>query len=58
MSFHSVIFGCISHFSSTEFTQSKKEEKNQCLATTSTSHKLAQGKLHDSILLELELADL
>ena len=35
-----------------------KRGKNQCLATTSTSHKLARGKLHDSILLEFELTDL
>ena len=28
------------------------------LATTSTSHKLARGKLQDSILLEFELTDL
>ena len=35
-----------------------REKKNQYLPTTSTSHKLARGKLNDSILLEFELTGL
>ena len=58
MSFHSFIFGYLSHFSNTDFTLSKKRKKNQYLATTSTSYKPVRGKMHDSVLLEFELTDL
>ena len=35
----------------------KREENYQYISRTSTSHKLVQRKLHDSILLEFELID-
>ena len=58
MSFNSVISEYIPICLVLNSRNLKIETKNQCLSTTSTSHKLARVKLRNSILLEFELTDL